>query len=56
MLHFKKSREWGDKIPIGIIYQQKKPVFRESFPHLSDSIDVDGPDKAKVKNLIDNFS
>lgn len=53
---FKKSREWGDKIPIGIIYQQEKPVFRESFPHSSDSIDIDGPDKTKVKKLIDNFS
>lgn len=29
-----KSREWGDKIPIGIIYNVEKPTYEEGLPYL----------------------
>jgi 2-oxoglutarate ferredoxin oxidoreductase subunit beta len=32
----KRSREWGERIPIGIFYQKARPVFRSSLPQLRD--------------------
>jgi 2-oxoglutarate ferredoxin oxidoreductase subunit beta len=29
-----KAEEWGDKIPIGIIYQQARPLYEDSLPQL----------------------
>jgi 2-oxoglutarate/2-oxoacid ferredoxin oxidoreductase subunit beta len=29
-----KAEEWGDKIPIGIIYQQERPTYEDSLPQL----------------------
>jgi len=31
----KKAEEWGDNIPLGIFYQEKRAVFAEDFPRLS---------------------
>lgn len=31
---FKKAEEWGDKIPIGVIYQVERPTFEEQIPVL----------------------
>lgn len=31
---FEKSLEWGDKIPIGIIYKNERPTFEEQIPAL----------------------
>src|SRR4030066_279899 len=33
---FKKALEWGDKIPIGIIYRSSRPVFEERMPIIKD--------------------
>ncbi|GAB6098773.1 2-oxoacid:ferredoxin oxidoreductase subunit beta [Halanaerocella petrolearia] len=30
----KKSEEWGDEIPIGVIYKGEKPIFRDHHPQL----------------------
>ncbi len=29
---FKKAQEWGEKIPIGIIYRNRRPTFEERVP------------------------
>ncbi len=29
-----KAQEWGDRIPIGVIYRQERPVYEEQFPAL----------------------
>jgi 2-oxoglutarate ferredoxin oxidoreductase subunit beta len=29
---FQKALEWGDRIPIGIIYKNKRPAFEERIP------------------------
>jgi 2-oxoglutarate ferredoxin oxidoreductase subunit beta len=29
-----KAQEWGDKIPIGIIYKQERPLYEEKLPQL----------------------
>ena len=30
----KTAHEWGDKIPLGIIYKNEKPIFEDNFPVL----------------------
>lgn len=32
---FQRSLEWGDRIPLGIIYRNNRPTFEERFPVLS---------------------
>ena len=34
---FKKSQEWEEKIPLGIIYREDKPSFIERIPHINDN-------------------
>ena len=42
-----KSFEWGDRIPIGIFYEEEGPTYRDSLPHVKNmpltklQIDVD---------------
>ena len=31
-----KSFEWGDKIPIGLFYREKRPTYRDNLPHIKD--------------------
>jgi 2-oxoglutarate ferredoxin oxidoreductase subunit beta len=31
---FAKAQEWGDRIPIGLIYQKERPVYEEQLPAL----------------------
>jgi len=32
---FSKALEWGDRIPLGVIYRHERPTFEERFPVLS---------------------
>ena len=34
---FKKSLEWGDRIPLGIIYKNKRPILEERIPVIKDN-------------------
>lgn len=34
-LAFAKAEEWGDRIPIGIIYKKERPTFEEQLPALN---------------------
>ena len=49
---FKKALEWGDRIPLGIIYKNKRPVLEERIPVIKDNplvrqgIDLSGIDTA----------
>jgi len=33
---FRKSLEWGDKIPIGVIYKKIRPTYEEQLPQLKE--------------------
>jgi 2-oxoglutarate/2-oxoacid ferredoxin oxidoreductase subunit beta len=33
---FQKSLEWGDRIPIGVIYRNRRPTFEERVPVIKD--------------------
>ena len=35
-LAFEKALEWGDKIPIGVIYKNNRPVYEEQLQQLKD--------------------
>jgi len=32
---FSKALEWGDRIPIGIIYRNQRPTFEERLPMMA---------------------
>jgi len=36
VIAFQKSLEWGDQIPIGVIYKVEKPTFEEQIPVIKD--------------------
>lgn len=45
----KHAEEWGDQIPIGIFYQEDRPIYRSAFPQLAKNPLVKQP--LKVKHL-----
>ncbi|MBN2187767.1 MAG: 2-oxoacid ferredoxin oxidoreductase [Dehalococcoidia bacterium] len=34
---FAKTQEWGDRIPIGLIYRKERPVYEEQLPALKEA-------------------
>ncbi len=40
---FKRTREWGDRIPIGLLYQKEKPTLTDKIPALKHGALVDQP-------------
>lgn len=55
---FEKAQEWGERIPIGVIYQREGPVFEESLPALARGPLVRqevAPDRQKLERLLDEF-
>ncbi len=53
---FKKTLEWGDKIPIGVFYKRERPEFDERL-HLSKGLPLvkQELDPMKVEKLIEEF-
>lgn len=52
----KKAQEWGDKIPIGIIYQQLRPVYEDTLPQLKSIPLVQQPiESEKIGKLLEQF-
>jgi 2-oxoglutarate ferredoxin oxidoreductase subunit beta len=53
---FKKALEWGDRIPIGIIYKNNRPIFEERIPVIKDIPLVRQPfDISKLDNTLKEF-
>jgi len=53
---FEKAQEWGDKIPLGIIYKVEQPSFEEQVPALSTgSLLKKSIDPNKVEALLGEF-
>ena len=40
---FQKALEWGDRIPIGVIYRNNRPTFEERVPVIADEALVNQP-------------
>ena len=51
-----KAQEWGDRIPIGVIYKQERPVFEEQLPQLKAMPLVKQPiDPMRIEALLEEF-
>ena len=51
-----KSQEWGERIPIGVLYRQDRPTFEDDFPVLGKGPLVKQEiDPAQVGALLDEF-
>ncbi|HCL82109.1 MAG TPA: 2-oxoacid ferredoxin oxidoreductase, partial [Nitrospiraceae bacterium] len=53
---FKKALEWGDKIPIGIIYRNNRLTFEERMPVIKDAPLVKQPfELSKLETTLKEF-
>jgi 2-oxoglutarate ferredoxin oxidoreductase subunit beta len=51
-----KSQEWGERIPIGVLYRQERPTFEDEFPVLGKGpLAKQAIDPAQVGKLLDEF-
>ncbi len=50
-----KAREWGDKIPIGIIYRQERPTYEELMPALQAGPLAKQPLERDIRPLMERF-
>ena len=51
-----KADEWGDNIPIGILYRKEKQIFRDRFPQLDDTPMVNKKEcPENPKELLNDF-
>ena len=55
-LAFLKAQEWGEHIPIGLIYKQERPVYEQQFPALKETPLVKQDiDPLEFEELLDEF-
>ena len=54
---FNKSREWGDRIPLGIIYRNEKPCFEEKngLNSLKPLVEYE-PDEINFEEIMKQFA
>ncbi len=51
------AHQWGDKIPIGVIYKNPRPIFSDHFPALKKGPLIDQPhDRAALKKIIASYA
>ncbi|MHB8104702.1 MAG: thiamine pyrophosphate-dependent enzyme, partial [Dehalococcoidales bacterium] len=52
----KKAQEWGERIPIGIIFKQERPVYESTLPQLKATPLVKQPiEPKKIERLLAEF-
>jgi 2-oxoglutarate/2-oxoacid ferredoxin oxidoreductase subunit beta len=53
---FAKAAEWGDRIPIGVIFKQSRPLYEDSLPQLKAGPLVKQPmDPLAIEGLMEEF-
>jgi 2-oxoglutarate ferredoxin oxidoreductase subunit beta len=53
---FKKALEWGDRIPVGIIYRNNRPLLEERIPVLQEKPLIKQPfDISKIEATLKEF-
>lgn len=53
---FKRSLEWGERIPIGIIYRNNRPLYEERIPVIKDMpLNKQEFDVSKIENTFKEF-
>lgn len=54
---FKKAAEWGDQIPIGILYEQYRPAYEDRWPQLKEGPLVKQPiEPMRLEKLMEEFT
>lgn len=51
----KKSYEWSDKIPLGIIYKQERPTYLDAFPQLKEGALTFQQLRPSIKDLLEEY-
>lgn len=52
----KTAMEWGERIPVGIVYRNERPIFEDHFPVLKQGPLVGrGVDQEKVKQILETY-
>ena len=53
---FSKALEWGEKIPIGVIYRNNRPTFEETLPIIAETPLVkQGFNRSKISDTLKEF-
>ncbi|MBI3599934.1 MAG: 2-oxoacid ferredoxin oxidoreductase, partial [Nitrospinae bacterium] len=53
---FEKSLEWGDRIPIGVLYRSQRTTYNETLDKLGIMPHVNAqPDLSKIESLLSEF-
>ena len=53
---FQKAQEWGDKIPIGVIYRSERTIFEDQIPAISEQpLVAQEADPQAFTTLLDTF-
>jgi 2-oxoglutarate ferredoxin oxidoreductase subunit beta len=53
---FQKAQEWGDKIPVGVIYRKQRPTLEKQFPAIADQPLAGQPtDPGTFTELLETF-
>ncbi len=53
---FKKALEWGDRIPIGVIYKNHRPILEERIPAIKDILLIKQPfEISRLEKTIKEF-
>lgn len=56
MQAFKKARQWGEKIPIGILYREDKPTFTENIASLKQGTLLERSfEPERLRNVLDEL-
>jgi 2-oxoglutarate ferredoxin oxidoreductase subunit beta len=54
---YEKAHEWGDKIPIGVLYRKERSVYRENFSFLEgEPLAKRSLDNIDISELLKEFS
>ena len=53
---FKKALEWGEKIPVGVIYKTERPVYEDNIPAIKENPLVDQPLEApSLEKMLEKY-
>ena len=52
---YQKAKEWGARIPLGVIYRHPRPILEELYPALQAGPLVQQPPERSVKELLSDF-
>jgi 2-oxoglutarate/2-oxoacid ferredoxin oxidoreductase subunit beta len=52
---YQKAKEWGERIPIGVIFKKSRPILEEAYPALADGPLGKWQDERPVGDLLEDF-